>query len=100
MLSKPTGASQQLTSTATTQTVTLSNTDGSVVRKVRIATEDHAVLVAFNTTTNLTIAGIMIPPGTTEHFTLDGLTTATTQTKITVIRVGANNAPVSITPIA
>jgi hypothetical protein len=100
MLSKPTGASQQLTSTATTQTVTLSNTDGSIVRKVRIATQDHAVLVAFNTTTNLNTAGIMIPPNTSEHFTLDGLTTSTAQTEIIVVRLGSNNAPVSITPVA
>jgi hypothetical protein len=100
MLTKQTGASQAITASSTTQTFTLLNTNGSIVRKVRIATQDHAVLVAFNTTTNLNTAGIMIPPNTSEHFALDGLTTSTAQTEITVVRVGTNNAPVSITPVA
>jgi hypothetical protein len=100
MLSKQTGASQVITATTTTQTFTLVNTNGSVVRKVRIATQDHAILVAFNTTTNLNTAGIMIPPNTSEHFTLDGLTTSTAQTEITVVRYGTNNAPASLTPVA
>lgn len=100
MLSKQTGASKAITATSTTQTFTLVNTNGSVVRKVRIATQDHAILVAFNTTTNLNTAGIMIPPNTSEHFTLDGLTTSTAQTEITVVRYGTNNAPASLTPVA
>jgi len=95
MLSKQTGASQFIVTSATTQTVTLTtNTDGSTIRKVRIATQDHAVLIAFNTTTNLTTAGIMIPPNSAEHFTLEG------STVVSIVRYGSQDAPASITPVA
>ena len=94
MLTKQTGASQFILTDASTQTVTLSNLDGSVVRKVRIATEDHAVLIAFNTTTNLTTAGIMIPAHSAEHFTLES------STIVRIVRYGSQDAPASITPVA
>lgn len=95
MLSKQTGASKVINATVTTQTVTLTvNDDGLTIRKVRIATQDHAVLIAFNTTTNLTTEGIMIPPNSAEHFTLEG------STVVSIVRYGNNNAPASITPVA
>ena len=94
MLSKQTGASQVITATVTTQTVTLSNTDGSAVRKVRIATNGNPILVALNTTTNLNIAGILVPSNSAEHFTLEG------STKVTIVRGVSTDALVSVTPVA
>lgn len=94
MLSKQTGASQVITATATTQTVTVSNLDGLSVRKVRIAAQTNPVLVAFNTTTNLTTAGILIPGGTVEHFNMEG------STKLTIVRGNSTDVLVSITPVA
>jgi hypothetical protein len=96
MLTKQTGASKVVTATATTQTVTISANDDSLpVRKVRIATNSNPVLVAFNTTTNLNIAGILVPGNSAEHFTLEG------STKITIIRGSTStDALVSITSVA
>jgi hypothetical protein len=96
MLTKQTGASQVITATATTQTVTIStNDDGLAIRKVRIATNGNPVLVAFNTTTNLNAAGILIPGNTAEHFNTEN------STKITVVRASTTtDALISITPVA
>ena len=96
MLTKQTGASQVLTASATTQTVTVSaNTDGLPVRKVRIATQANPVLIALNTTTNLNVAGILVPSNSAEHFTLEG------STKVTIVRGSTStDALVSITPVA
>jgi hypothetical protein len=94
MLSKQTGPSQVITVGATTSTITVTNTDGSSVRKVRIATQTNPVLVAFNTTTNLITSGIMIPGSSSEHFALDN------STKITIVRGSATDVLVSITPVA
>ena len=94
MLTKQTGASKVLLATVTTQTVTVSNTDGSSVRKVRIATQTNPVVVAFNTATNLVTAGILVPSNTAEHFTLDD------STKVIIARGGSADAVVSITPVA
>ena len=96
MLTKQTGASKVVTATATTQTVTVSvNDDGLPVRKVRIATNGNPVLVAFNTTTNLNVAGILVPGNSAEHFNLEG------STKVTIVRGSTStDALVSITPVA
>ena len=94
MLSKQTGPSQVITVGATTSTITITNTDGSTVRKVRIATQTYPVLVAFNTTTNLVSAGILVPGGSSEHFALDN------STKVTIVRGSANDVLTSITPVA
>jgi hypothetical protein len=95
MLTKQTGASQVITATATTQTVTISaNDDGLAARKVRIATQANPVLVAFNTATNLNVAGVLVPTNSAEHFNLEG------STKITIIRATSTDALVSITPVA
>ena len=95
MLTKQTGASQVITATATTQTVTLTtNTDGLAIRKIRIATDGNPVLVALNTTTNLSVAGILVPSNSAEHFTLEG------STKVTIVRGSGTDALVSITPVA
>lgn len=95
MLTKQTGASQVITATATTQTVTLSaNADGLAIRKIRIATNGNPILVALNTTTNLNVAGILVPSNSAEHFTLEG------STKVTIVRGTSTDALVSITPVA
>jgi hypothetical protein len=94
MLSKQTGPSQVITVGATTSTITVTNTDGLPVRKVRIAVQGNPVLVAFNTTTNLVSAGVLIPANTSEHFALDN------STKITIVRGSATDVLVSITPVA
>lgn len=94
MLSKQTGVSQVITATSSTQTVTVSNIDGLPVRKVRIAAQTNPVLVAFNTTTNLTTAGILIPGGTVEHFSMEG------SAKLTIVRGNSTDVLVSITPVA
>jgi hypothetical protein len=94
MLSKQTGPSQVITATATTQTVTVANDDGSVVRKVRIAAQANPVLVAFNTTTNLLTAGILVPGGTAEHFNTDA------SSQLTIVRGTSTDVLVSITPVA
>jgi hypothetical protein len=96
MLTKQTGDSQVITATATTQTVTLTaNTDGLAIRKIRIATDGNPVLVALNTTTNLNVAGILIPGNSAEHFTLEG------STQVTIVRGSTStDALVSITPVA
>ena len=95
MLTKQTGPSQVITATATTQTVTISaNDDGLAARKVRIATQANPVLVAFNTSTNLNVAGVLVPTNSAEHFNLEG------STKLTIIRATSTDALVSITPVA
>jgi hypothetical protein len=96
MLTKQTGASRVITATATTQTVTLTvNDDGLAIRKVRIATNSTPVLVAFNTATNLNVAGILVPSNSAEHFNLEG------STKLTVARASTTtDALISITPVA
>lgn len=94
MLTKQTGASQVITATVTTQTVTVSNIDGTAVRKVRVATQANPVLIAINTTTNLNVAGILVPSNSAEHFNVEG------STKLTVVRGSSTDALVSITPVA
>jgi hypothetical protein len=95
MLTKQTGASQVITATVNTQTVTLTvNDDGLAVRKVRIATQANPVLVALNTSTNLNVAGILVPSNSAEHFSLEG------STKVTIVRGSGTDALVSITPVA
>lgn len=94
MLTKQSGPSQVITATATTQTVTVANDDGLAVRKVRIAAQTNPVLVAFNTTTNLITSGVLVPGGTAEHFNMEG------SSKLTVVRATANDALISITPVA
>jgi hypothetical protein len=94
MLTKQTGPSQVITATATTQTVTVVNDDGSAVRKVRVAAQTNPVLVAFNTTTNLVTAGILIPGGTAEHFSTEA------SPVLTILRGTATDVLVSITPVA
>jgi hypothetical protein len=95
MLTKQTGASQVITATVNTQTVTLTvNDDGLAIRKVRIATQANPVLVALNTSTNLNVAGILVPSNSAEHFSLEG------STKVTIVRGASTDALVSITPVA
>jgi len=94
MLTKQTGASQVITVTATTQTVTVANLDGSPVRKVRIAAQSYPILVAFNTTTNLVSAGVLIPANHAEHFNMEG------STQLTIVRGSGNDVLASVTPIA
>lgn len=94
MLTKQTGASQVITATVTTQTVTVSNIDGSAVRKVRVATQANPVLIAINTTTNLNVAGILVPSNSAEHFNVES------STKLTIVRGSSTDALVSITPVA
>ena len=96
MLTKPTGNSIIATLSATTGTTTATNWDSSVPRKVRISTHAQPASVNFGTSTNATITtGIMVPPNTTEHFSLEG------KTKVTYVQVGAGTGGyISITPVA
>jgi len=94
MLSKQTGASVVVATTASSVQVNFTNFDGSVVRKVRIANDTAPALVGITTGTNLSGVGILMPAGTTEHFTLEG------NTHVHIVRYGSNNGIASITPVA
>jgi hypothetical protein len=94
MLTKQTGASVVVTTTASSVQVNLTNTDGSPVRKVRVAVDLHPALIAITTSSNLSGAGMLIPAGTAEHFTLEG------SDHIHIVRYGADNGIASITPVA
>lgn len=94
MLTKQTGASVVVATTASSVQVSLSNYDGSTVRKVRIAVDSYPALVGINTGTNLSGAGILMPTGTVEHFNLEG------NTHVHIVRYGTNNGIASITPVA
>ena len=94
MLSKQTGASVVVTTTASSVQVNFTNFDGSVVRKVRIANDTAPALVGITTGTNLSGAGILIPAGTVEHFTLEG------SDHVHIARSGSTNGIASITPVA
>lgn len=94
MLSKQTGASVVVTTTASSVIVNVSNTDGSAVRKVRVANDTAPALISITTSSNLSGAGILIPAGTVEHFSLEG------NTQIYIVRSGSTNGIASITPVA
>jgi hypothetical protein len=94
MLSKQTGASVVVTTTASSVQVNVTNTDGSAVRKVRIAVDTAPALIAITTSSNLSGAGILIPAGTAEHFTLEG------SNHVHIVRSGSTNGIASITPVA
>lgn len=91
MLTKVTGTTQVLTvGTSSEQTTVLTN-----ITKIRIAvTVDTHVKIASDST----IAGVtdmIMPAGTTEHFTLPD-----TSSYVSVLRVGSTSGKASITPIA
>jgi hypothetical protein len=94
MLSKQTGASVVVTTTASSVIVNVSNTDGSAVRKVRVANDTAPALISITTSSNLSGAGILMPAGTVEHFSLEG------SDHIHIVRSGSTNGIASITPIA
>jgi hypothetical protein len=95
MLTKPTGNSIIATLSATTGTTTATNFDGSIPRKVRIGTHAQPAAVNFGNTTATTTTGIIVPPDTAEHFSLEG------KTKVTYVQVGSGTGGfISITPVA
>ena len=94
MLSKQTGPSQVITTTASSVMVTVANTDGSAVRKVRVAVDTAPALISITTSTNLSGAGILMPIGTVEHFTLEG------SDHIHIVRTGSSDGKASVTPVA
>ena len=94
MLSKQTGPSVVVAVTGTNSIVNLSNTDGSAVRKVRIAVATAPAIISITTSTNLITVGILIPEGHVEHFSLEG------NTHIHIVRSGSTNGIASITPVA
>ena len=94
MLTKQTGPSVVIATTASNLIVNLSNTDGSVVRKVRVAAATASALISILTSTNLTTVGVLIPIDHVEHFTLEGAT------HIHIRRGGSSDGIASITPIA
>ena len=94
MLSKQTGASVVVTTTASSVIVTVTNTDGSPVRKVRVASATAPALISITTSSNLSGAGILMPIDHVEHFTLEG------SDHIHIVRSGSNNGIASITPVA
>lgn len=94
MLSKQTGASVVVNTTASSVQVNITNYDGSPVRKVRVAAALHPALIAITTSTNLSGAGILIPVDHVEHFNLEG------SNHVHIVRYGADNGIASITPVA
>ena len=94
MLSKQTGASVVVTTTASSVIVTVTNTDGSPVRKVRVANATAPALISITTSSNLSGVGILMPIDHVEHFTLEG------SDHIHIVRSGSNNGIASITPVA
>jgi hypothetical protein len=94
MLSKQTGASVVVTTTASSVQVNVTNYDGSPVRKVRVANDTAPALIAITTSSNLSGAGILVPAGTAEHFSLEG------SNHIHIVRSGSTNGIASITPVA
>ena len=94
MLSKQTGASVVVTTTASSVIVNVTNYDGTPVRKVRIANDTAPALIAITTSSNLSGAGILVPAGTAEHFSLEG------SNHIHIVRSGSTNGIASITPVA
>jgi hypothetical protein len=95
MLTKPTGNSIIAALSATTGTVTVTKFDGSMPRKVRIATHAQPAAVNFGSTTATVTTGIIVPPNTTEHFSIE------TTARVTYVQIGAGSGGyISITPIA
>jgi hypothetical protein len=94
MLSKQTGPSIVVTTTASSQIVYVANADGTPVRKVRIAVDVAPALMAITTSSNLSSAGILLPIGTVEHFTLEG------SDHVHIVRTGSTDGKASITPVA
>jgi len=96
MLTKPTGNSViAALSASTTGTTTITNFDGSIPRKVRIGTHAQPAAVNFGNTTATTTTGILVPPNTAEHFSIE------TTARVTYIQVGAGTGGyISITPVA
>ena len=95
MLTKPTGKSIIATLSATTGTATVTNLNGSIPRKVRIATHAQPAAVNFGSTTATVTTGILMPADTAEHFSLENTA------KITYLQVGAGSGGyISITPVA
>jgi len=94
MLSKQTGPSVVVATTASSVQITVTNTDGSAVRKVRIANDTAPALIAITTSSNLSGAGMLIPAGTVEHFNLEG------SDHIHIVRYGSTNGIASVTPVA
>ena len=73
MLSKTIGTSTVLTLTASPQTVTPTNFDGSTPKVVRIATGSNPAFINFNNAASAT-SGILVPANTAEHFKLENTT--------------------------
>jgi hypothetical protein len=94
MLSKQTGPSVVVATTATNLIVNVSNTDGSTVRKIRVAAATAPAIISISTSTNLATAGILIPVDHVEHFNMEG------NTHVHIIRSGSTNGIASITPVA
>jgi hypothetical protein len=94
MLSKQTGASVVVTTTSSSVQVNVTNYDGSVVRKVRVANALYPALIAITTSSNLSGAGILMPVDHVEHFTLEG------SDHIHIVRLGSSDGKASITPVA
>lgn len=94
MLSKQTGASVVVATTASSVQVNVTNTDGSTVRKVRVAVDTAPALIAITTSSNLSGAGMLMPAGTVEHFSLEGTG------HVHIVRSGSTNGIASITPVA
>lgn len=95
MLTKQTGASLVTIATASSSIIYVTNYDASTVRKVRVATTSNGVLIALTTSSNLSGAGILVPPQSAEHFSLEG------SDHIHVVRTQAGgDAYISVTPIA
>ena len=94
MLTKQTGPSVVVATSASNLLVSVSNTDGSTVRKVRVAAATAPALISITTSTNLVNVGILIPVDHVEHFTLEG------SDHIHIVRSGSTNGIASITPVA
>jgi hypothetical protein len=96
MLTKITGNSVIATLSANaTGTTTATNFDGSIPRKVRIATHNQPAAVNFGSTTATVTTGILMPADTAEHFSIENTA------RITYAQVGAGSGGfISITPVA
>ena len=91
MLTKVLGPTQVVTLSGTAQTVTVTNADGTVPQKIRVATNSSPIYIDFYTTASATTSAI-VPANWSEHFKLVSPSTST----VSVIGSGT----VSITSVA
>jgi hypothetical protein len=97
MLSKPVGPTGLFALNATTGTTTLSRFDGTTPRKVRVAVTGYAAVIQLaNNGVADNNSDILIPPGTVEHFSLEGVTTCT----YVIVSGAGGTGLISFTPVA